>query len=116
MIHTWAFSDAMPHSAMSRKAKPKKTRTSKPEPRGTSIEETDEMSKDLTQYVTTKQAAEMLGVTQNHVSLLIDRRKIRGTKIGFSWLVYVPSVQKYLETKAPSGRPTSKAPTLHLTN
>lgn len=75
------------------------------------------MSKDLTQYVTTRQAAEMLGVAPDHVNHLIRVGKLRGNKLGgWSWLVYVPSVQKYLETKSDRGRPTSKEPTLNSTS
>lgn len=68
------------------------------------------MSKDLTQYVTTKQAAEMLGVVTEHVNHLLLARKIAGKKFGRSWMVYKPSIEKYLETKSSSGRPPSRSP------
>jgi excisionase family DNA binding protein len=76
-----------------------------------------EMSKDLTQYVTTKQAAEMLGVTQDFINALLIKGKLRGVKPGgWNWLVYAPSVQKYLDTKSDRGRPTSRTPKLNSTN
>ena len=78
------------------------------------------MSKDLTkyadQYVTTREAAEMLGVGQKHIALLIERKKINGTKFGYSWLVFKPSIENYLETKSKRGRPTSKTPQLKIEN
>lgn len=64
------------------------------------------MSKDLTQYVTTKQAADLMGVAQDHVNHLLLVGKLRGVKPGgWNWLVYLPSIEKYLETKSARGRP-----------
>lgn len=68
-----------------------------------------EMSKDLTQYVTTKQAAEMLGVDPDHINHLLAKNKIRGIKPGgWSWLVYVPSIERYNKLRSPKGRPRSR--------
>lgn len=76
----------------------------------------DEMSKDLKNYlakhVTTREAAEMLGVGQKHISLLIERGKLQATKVGYSWLVFAPSLEKYLANKSKRGRPSSGTPTL----
>lgn len=66
------------------------------------------MSKDLSLYVTTKQAAEIMGVAPDHVNRLLIGGKLRGQKLGHYWLVYVPSIEKYDSTKAPGGRPRSK--------
>lgn len=78
----------------------------------------DPISKDLTkyadQYVTTRQAAEMLGVVTEHVNRLLIDRKIKGAKLGHSWLVFKPSIAKYLKTKSRAGRPTSAIPTLKV--
>lgn len=71
-----------------------------------------EMSKDLTQYVTTKQAAERLGLLQTSITHLLYSNRLRGIKIGNSWLVHIPSIEKYLKTKAPGGRPPSGTPQL----
>jgi len=68
------------------------------------------MSNDLTQYVTTKQAARILGVATEHVNRLLIEKKLKGLKLGYSWLVFVPSIQNYRETKSKRGRPPSKAP------
>ncbi len=75
---------------------------------GLPVAEEEAMSKDLTQYVTTEKAAELLGVSSNHVRLLLGRGKLMGTKLGHEWIVYVPSVAKYQEAKSPQGRPPSR--------
>ncbi len=71
------------------------------------------MTRDLTKYVTTPQAAEMLGVTRFQVIHLLTIKKITGIKWARDWLIYVPSVQEYLGTKSRRGRPSkSKIPDL----
>ena len=72
----------------------------------------DEMTKDLTKYVTTRQAAEMLGVATTHVNRLLIGEKLRGIKWGHDWLAYVPSLEKYLTNKSKRGRPSSGSPKL----
>jgi excisionase family DNA binding protein len=78
------------------------------------VGEEDEMSKDLSKYVTTSQAAEMLGVANDHVNRLLIAKKIQGQKLGHYWLVFVPSLAKYLTTKSKRGRPTSGEPTIQI--
>ena len=75
----------------------------------------DEMTKDLTKYVTTRQAAGMLGVATTHVNRLLIGEKLRGIKWGHDWLVYVPSLEKYQQTKSKRGRPPSGLPKLQET-
>lgn len=70
------------------------------------------MSNDLTQYVTPSEAAILMGVTPEHVRLLIGRKKIRAKRLGHAWLVYRPSIDKYDETKSRKGRPRSREPQL----
>jgi len=70
---------------------------------------------DLSQYVTTPQAAEMLGVTRFQVIHLLTIKKITGVKWARDWLIYAPSVQTYLGTKSRKGRPSSKTPKLQTT-
>ncbi len=69
----------------------------------------DEMSNDLSKYVTTKQAAERLGVVLDHVYRLIDGDKIKCIRLGHEWLIFAPSLEKYLQTKSKRGRPPSRA-------
>ncbi len=70
------------------------------------------MSKDLTQYVTTRRVAEMLGVTADHIIRLLTADRSRGIKPGHDWMVYVRSIEKYRGTKSKRGRPPSKSPQL----
>lgn len=72
--------------------------------------ENDALARDLAQYVTTEVAAEMLGVSPNHIRLLLGRNKIRGIKLGHDWIVFVPSLVRYNEAKSRKGRPALKAP------
>jgi excisionase family DNA binding protein len=76
----------------------------------------DELSKDLTKYVTTKQAAEMLGVGQEHVRKLPSRDKMKGMHIGRDWVVFIPAIEKYVGTKSPKGRPPSGKPQIQMTD
>ena len=69
------------------------------------------MSNDISQYVTTKQAAELLGVAQDHVNHLLITGRLRGIKPGgWHWLVFKPSITSYFKTKSSKGKPSSKAP------
>lgn len=70
------------------------------------------MSKDLTQYVTTKQAAELMGVHYSQIALLLREHRIKGIKMGHDWLVFAPSLEKYTATKSPKGRPPKNEPQL----
>ncbi len=74
------------------------------------FQEEGAMSKDLTQYVTTKQAAEMLGVDPSQAARLVRDGKVKGIKLGHDWLVFAPSIEHYLATKPPGGRPPSRKP------
>jgi hypothetical protein len=79
-------------------------------------EKVEEMSKDLTQYVPTGQAARMLGVSSNHIRLLLGRGKLRGVKLGHEWIVFIPSIEKYRDSKSAKGRPASGVPSLGIAN
>ncbi len=74
------------------------------------------MSTDLTQYVTTRQAADKLGVVTDHINHLLAKGKIKGIKLGYSWLVYAPSLDEYQQTKSPGGRPRSREPQVEKAN
>lgn len=69
-------------------------------------------NRDFTQYVATKQAADMLGVDHQHVAHLLKAGKLKGIKLGHDWLVFLPSVHTYAKTKSPKGRPASRRPKL----
>jgi len=67
------------------------------------------MSDSLSDYISTREAAERLGVVTDHISHLLAAEKIRGKRIGRAWLVYVPSLERYIANKPPNiGRPPSR--------
>jgi excisionase family DNA binding protein len=68
----------------------------------------DEMRQDLSKYVTTRQAAELLGVNRFWIVRLLANEKIKGHKLGHDWIVFAPSLEKYRETKSKRGRPSTK--------
>jgi len=70
--------------------------------------------KNLDKYVTTKKAAEMLGVKQDHIRRLLGMDKITGRRLGHDWIVYTPSLEKYLATKSKRGRRASGKPTIQV--
>ena len=74
----------------------------------------DEMTKDLTKYVTTREAAEMLGVIPRRVQALLKVGTVKGKQLGREWLVFTPSLEKYLASKSKRGRHSSGAPTIQV--
>ncbi len=90
---------------MPTKKKSRKLEPSEPQALG---EKEAPMSTDLTQYVTTRQVADSLGVVTDHINHLLAKGKIKGIKLGYSWLVYVPSLAEYQKSKFPGGRPRSR--------
>jgi hypothetical protein len=79
-----------------------------PEPTG------DDEMKNLDKYVTTRQAAEMLGVKQRRVQVLLKVGTVMGKQLGHDWLVFTPSLEKYLANKSKRGRPPSGTPKLKI--
>lgn len=64
---------------------------------------------DLKGYVTTMKAAEVLGITDRHVRLLLARggSGLKGVRAGRSWLIRESSLQNF--SRHPTkGRPNSK--------
>ncbi len=52
---------------------------------------------DLRDFVTTKEAAEMLQFHVEHVRRLMREGDLQGEKIGSAWLVLKKSVEEYVE-------------------
>lgn len=73
-----------------------------------------EQMKDFERNVIgTQEAADLLGVTQRHIELLIRRGRIQAKRIGpHAWAVYRPSLRPYQKSKAPQGKPPSNKPKL----
>jgi excisionase family DNA binding protein len=69
----------------------------------------------LSRYITTEQAAHLLGIIPTSVNHLIHKGKIKGLKLGRDWLVLKSSLVDYLQTKSTKGRPTSRSPKLKKT-
>jgi hypothetical protein len=49
----------------------------------------------INDYISTKQASELFGLTQRHISHLIRKDIVKGRKVGHDWLVHLPSLKKY---------------------
>lgn len=59
--------------------------------------------------IDTDEATRRLGVTQRQVGHLLRTGKIVGKQFGRTWVIYAPSLDSYLSTKEPRGRPPSRA-------
>jgi excisionase family DNA binding protein len=73
------------------------------------------MSDSLSDYVTTKEAAELLGIRPDSVQHLLTSGRLKGFQVGREWLVFKPSIEEYYRTKAASGKPTSRTPKIAAT-
>ena len=58
-------------------------------------------SHGLREYVTTRQAAVMLGVLTSSVNHPLHGGRLEGVKLGRDWFVYTPSIEDYLN-KSPN--------------
>jgi hypothetical protein len=78
----------------------------------TLIEEQNEieamMEKMFRDLCTTAEAAEILGVKDRQIRVLISTKKISAVCLkNLGWVVYKPSLAKYSKTKSSRGRPPS---------
>ena len=55
------------------------------------------------EWITTKKAAELLGVTDAHVRYLLSQGKLEGRKFGHVWAVTRSSVLSYLAHRPKPG-------------
>jgi len=53
------------------------------------------MAPDITDYVSTTDAAEITGYRQEHINFLCRKEKIEAKKIGRNWLVNINSLREY---------------------
>lgn len=58
----------------------------------------------LTNLITLSQASEECGLSQSHLALLVRTNRIRGWKIGKTWLTTKKAVQTYLAIGNKPGR------------
>ena len=59
-------------------------------------------------YLTTNQASEKSGISQAHIRLLMETRKLDGLKVGRDWLVETASLENYMGNRPKRG-PKRKA-------
>lgn len=62
------------------------------------------------EWITTREAAELLGVTDAHIRRLLLEGKLEGHKFGHIWAVRYSSAQEYLSSRPkPGPEPKGKA-------
>ena len=66
------------------------------------------MSDNLSEYVTTQEAAELLGVTQRRVRALIEAGRLPGTKLGNTRVLLIKRSDLALVADRKPERPWSK--------
>jgi excisionase family DNA binding protein len=54
-------------------------------------------------YITTKKAAELAGVTDGYIRLLLGKGTLKGKRFGRDWLVSRKSVEKFAATERKPG-------------
>lgn len=62
----------------------------------------------LRDFGTTRQAAELLGINLKQVQRLCRDERIEFVRLGHDLLIYLPSLERYRETKSRRGRPPGK--------
>jgi hypothetical protein len=60
-------------------------------------------------YLTTNQASEKSGISQAHIRLLMETRKLDGLKVGRDWLVETVSLEYYMVNRPNRGPKKKKA-------
>ena len=74
-----------------------------------SSEETSKDRTDISDLIPLSKAAELSGLSQGHLSLLIRQSKLWGLKIGRNWVTTEKAVNEYLALDRRPG-PKSKNP------
>jgi len=64
-------------------------------------------------YLTTKEAAKILGVLPRQVTRLIGAGKIKASKIGRDWIINEKDLNDYLDRRRSPGRPRRKEQRKH---
>ena len=61
------------------------------------------------EWITTQEAAKIIGVTRNHIRYLIRYGKLEAKKFGRAWMVSRKSAEEYAATeRKPGPKPQSK--------
>ena len=56
-------------------------------------------------FISSKEAAEIAGVTTGYIRRLLLRGRLKGKKLGRDWLVNRKSVQEFVQSPRKTGRP-----------
>lgn len=70
--------------------------------------EGDEYQPSLAELISLRQAAEISGLSPNHLRLLVSRGEIWGTKIDHFWVTTASAVKEYLARPRRPGPKTEK--------
>ena len=57
----------------------------------------------LKDYISTKEASERYGIDQGYLAFLVTRGAIKGVKIARNWLLYLPSLEAYMQNRPKRG-------------
>jgi len=60
-------------------------------------------TKRMAGYITTKEAAQLAGVTDGYIRLLLGRGTLKGKRFGRDWLVSRKSVEQFAQTERKPG-------------
>lgn len=63
----------------------------------------------ITDYISTKEASKRFGISQRHLGHLARKGLVKAQKMGYEWLLHLPSLQAYLDSNPRPGiKPGSK--------
>ena len=57
----------------------------------------------INDFVSTKEASKILGLSQTHLGYLARCKIIKARKVGHDWLIYMPSLRDYLASNPRPG-------------
>lgn len=69
----------------------------------------------LEDHYTTDEAAEKLGIKRTGVLKLIERKKLKGERVGSQWFIHKDEIARYQRERKSPGRPKVKRPYVRKT-
>jgi hypothetical protein len=57
----------------------------------------------LKDYLSTREASQRYGISPSQLTRLLNAQLIQGKKIGHDWLIYEPSLKKYVKNPPKPG-------------
>ena len=58
---------------------------------------------ELSEYISTQEAAERAGLTRSHIRRLLERGTLQGQRFGRDWMVYAPALATYAANRPRPG-------------